>query len=81
MLLLVVSVATTEVEPLPEQVAAKLTAGHRRYQVTLDDADGAGAAWLHAHGEVLEQKAEEGRTTYDVRLAPTDYERFNQRPS
>ena len=67
------------VDTLLEQVAAKLTAGHRRYQVTLDDADGAGAAWLHAHGEVLEQKAEEGHTTYDVRLAPTDYERFNQR--
>ncbi|HEX8382640.1 MAG TPA: GTPase HflX [Sphingomonas sp.] len=69
------------VDALLHQVAAKLTAGHRRYRITLEDADGAGAAWLHAHGEVLEQKAEEGRTTYDVRLAPTDYERFNQRPS
>ena len=69
------------VDTLLEQVAAKLTAGHRRYRITLDDADGAGAAWLYAHGEVLEQEVEEGRTTYDVRLAPTDYERFNQRPA
>ncbi len=69
------------IDTLLEQVAAKLTAGHRRYQVTVEDADGAGAAWLYAHGEVLEQKAEEGRTTYGVRLSPTDYERFNQRPN
>ena len=69
------------VEDLLEQVAVKLTAGHRRYRVMLDDADGAGAAWLYAHGEVLGQEAGEGRTTYDVRLAPTDYERFNQRPT
>jgi GTP-binding protein HflX len=67
------------VDMLLDRVAARLTAGHRRYHVTLDDGDGAGAAWLYAHGEVLEQRAEEGRTTYDVRLAPTDYERFNQR--
>ena len=61
---------------LVETVAARLTAGHQRYAIELDAADGAGAAWLHAHGEVLGQAVAGERTTYDVRLAPKDYERF-----
>ncbi|MFG6281532.1 GTPase HflX [Sphingomonas sp. S6] len=69
------------VDQLIEQVAAKLTAGHRRYWITLPAGDGAGAAWLHAHGEVLGQEDEgEGLSTrYEVRLAERDYERFLQR--
>ena len=67
------------VEELKREVAAKLTAGHRRYSITLDAADGAGAAWLHQHGEVLEQEIDGDRATYDVRMAPRDYERFQQR--
>ena len=60
-------------------VAARLTEGHRRYVVTLAAGDGAGAAWLHAHGEVIDQRVEGDSATYDVRLAERDYERFNQR--
>ncbi|KIU29923.1 GTPase HflX [Sphingomonas melonis] len=69
------------VDQLVAQVAAKLTAGHRRYWITLPARDGAGAAWLHAHGEVLGQEEEgEGLSTrYEVRLAERDYERFLQR--
>ena len=67
------------VEELKREVAAKLTAGHRRYSITLDASDGAGAAWLHQHGEVLGQEVESDRATYDVRMAPRDYERFQQR--
>ncbi|GEM71814.1 GTPase HflX [Sphingomonas aquatilis] len=69
------------VDQLVAQVAAKLTAGHRRYWITLPAGDGAGAAWLHAHGEVLGQEEEgEGLSTrYEVRLAERDYERFLQR--
>lgn len=69
------------VDQLIAQVAAKLTAGHRRYLITLPAGDGAGAAWLHAHGEVLGQEEEgEGLSTrYEVRLAERDYERFLQR--
>jgi GTPase len=75
-----ISALTGEGVPtLIEQVAAKLTAGHRRYRVLLDPTDGAGAAWLHAHGEVLEQSAEEQGMSYEVRLAPADYERFMRR--
>jgi GTP-binding protein HflX len=78
----VVAIAALTGEGVPDliqQVAAKLTAGHRRYIITLDASDGAGAAWLHAHGEVLAQATEEMETTYDVRLSQNDYERFSQR--
>ena len=67
------------VEELKREVAVMLTVGHRRYSITLDAADGAGAAWLHQHGEVLGQEVEGDRATYDVRMAPRDYERFQQR--
>ncbi len=67
------------IDDLIEQVAAALTSGHRRYRVTLDAGDGAGAAWLHAHGEVLDQVIEGEQAVYDVRLAESDYERFTRR--
>ena len=62
-----------------DKYADKLTAGHRRYRVTLDPADGAGAAWLHQHGEVLDQSVEGDRAVYEVRMAPSDHERFMTR--
>ena len=67
------------VSTLVEEVAAKLTVGHRRYVLALDASDGAGAAWLHAHGEVLGQVTEGLRTSFEVRLSQNDYERFVQR--
>jgi GTP-binding protein HflX len=72
-----VSALTGEgVDRLLGDVAAKLTAGHRRYRIALDPADGAGAAWLHQHGDVLDQVVEGDKTIYEVRMAPADYERF-----
>jgi GTP-binding protein HflX len=67
------------VEELKRKVSVQLTAGHRRYSITLDAADGAGAAWLHQHGEVLGQEVENDVATYDVRMSSRDYERFLQR--
>lgn len=64
------------VDTLIDRVAARLTLGHRRYRVTLDAADGAGAAWLHQHGEVVEQWIEGESAIYEVRMAPKDHERF-----
>jgi len=66
-------------ERLLEDVAAKLTAGHRRYSITLDPADGAGAAWLHQHGDVLDQAVKGDEALYEVRMSPADYERFMTR--
>ncbi|BCA61470.1 GTPase HflX [Sphingomonas sp. HMP9] len=67
------------VQHLVEQVAAKLTNAHRRYSIAIEASDGAGAAWLHAHGEVLGSVNDELETTYDVRLSETDYDRFIRR--
>ncbi|MCW6529444.1 GTPase HflX [Sphingomonas sp. MMSM20] len=64
------------VDRLVATVAGRLTAGHQRYTITLDAADGAGAAWLHQHGEVLDQEIDGERAIYEVRMAPRDYERF-----
>lgn len=67
------------VQMLLDTVAAQVTQGYRDYHLTLDAGDGAGAAWLHAHGEVTGQAVEGDAATYDVRMAPRDYERFLQR--
>jgi GTPase len=75
-----ISAVTGEgVETLVETVAARLTEGHRRYTVKLDPADGAGAAWLHQHGEVRDHWVEDGKAVYEVRMAPRDLERFETR--
>lgn len=67
------------VDQLIHQAAARLTTGHRRYVIALDPADGAGAAWLHQHGEVLSQQIEDDQARYEVRMAERDYDRFQQR--
>lgn len=73
----VISALTGEgVDALVDAVAGRLTEGHRRYTLRLDPADGAAAAWLHQHGDVLEQHIEEEQAVYEVRMAPRDYERF-----
>ena len=67
------------VDTLIETVAALLTQAHRRYRIELAASDGAGAAWLHQHGEVISQEIEDDRAVYEVRMAERDFERFNQR--
>ncbi|MFX8230934.1 hypothetical protein ABTL16_19275, partial [Acinetobacter baumannii] len=64
---------------LQVQVAARLTAGHRRYTLSIDAADGAAMAWLHQHGDVIDSWTEEMTTHVEVRLAEQDYQRFLQR--
>ncbi|HEU0044757.1 GTPase HflX [Sphingomonas sp.] len=67
------------VEELTRRVATDLTASHRRYTIAVESSDGAAAAWLHSHGEVLGREEGESETSYDVRLSPADYERFSRR--
>ncbi|WP_277979836.1 GTPase HflX [Sphingomonas phyllosphaerae] len=64
------------VDELTRHVADLLTQGHQRYAIALDAGDGAGAAWLHANGEVLDQHVEGDRVRYEVRMAPAVHERF-----
>lgn len=64
------------VDTLLRTIADRLTQGHRRYRIALAPEDGASAAWLHAHGEVIDHWMEGSSALYDVRMAPMDYERF-----
>ena len=75
-----VSAMTGEgVDALVRDAADLLTASHRRYSITLDAGDGAAAAWLHQHGEVLSQQIDGTSAVYEVRMAESDYERFASR--
>ena len=67
------------VADLIRRVATDLTASHRRYVIAVPHNDGAAIAWLHEHGEVLDHEEGEGETLYEVRLSPTDYDRFATR--
>ena len=65
---------------LEERIASLLTKAHRRYRLDLPVGDGAGAAWLHQHGEVIDHWVEGDRAWYEVRMAPGDLERFQAQP-
>jgi GTP-binding protein HflX len=67
------------VDNLIATMSELLTAGHRRYSVRVEAGDGAAAAWLHAHGEVIVREEDGDAALYEVRMAPRDYERFLQR--
>ena len=69
------------VDDLIRHAATRLTSAHRRYVIALDPADGAGAAWLHQHGEVLSQQIDDDQAHYEVRMAERDYDRLQQRLS
>ncbi len=75
--IVMISAQTGEgVDALEAGIASVLTEGHRRYRFELGLEDGAGAAWLHQHGEVLGHWVEGDRAWYEVRMAPSDAERF-----
>ena len=67
------------VDTLIAKVSGLLTQGHRRYTIKLDPSDGAGAAWLHQHGDVVEHWMDGDQAVYEVRMAPKDHERFEVR--
>lgn len=69
------------VAALETAIAARLTEGHRRYTIRLDASDGAGAAWLHQHGEVIDQQIKGETVVYEVRMAARDHDRFLLRGS
>jgi len=70
-------------EGLPELLAAieaRLLGSRPVHELTLDPTDGAGLAWLYAHGEVLErQDGEDGRLHLAVRVADKSLTTFHRR--
>ena len=69
------------VEELLTRVSAVLTEGARIHSITVPASDGARIAWLHAHGEVLEEEeAGEGEQgplrRLEVRLTEKEFGRY-----
>jgi GTP-binding protein HflX len=57
-------------------IAARLGAGSRLRRVTLPSADGAAIAWLHKHGQIVQQHANDLETELEVRISDADWARF-----
>ena len=57
-------------------IAARLRAGSRLRRVTLPSADGAAIAWLHKHGQIVQQHANDLETELEVRISDADWARF-----
>ncbi len=76
----VLSALTGEgVDTLLQCVAAKLKSGSEVRTLRLASADGETLAWLHSHGEVLDQVMEDLETRLEVRLSAADWARFDAR--
>ena len=67
------------IEELRRTVAERLLAGARVHSIALPAGDGGMIAWLHQHGEVIEQEMDGETLTLDVRLSPDEWDRFQSR--
>jgi GTP-binding protein HflX len=64
------------VKELREFVAARLHRGAELHSVRIPADNGERIAWLHARGDVVEQRLADDVVEIDVRLAPADWEKF-----
>jgi GTPase len=72
-----VSALTGEgLDELRRAIDARLSAGLETMEVSIPTTDGAGLAWLYAHGEVLSRQDGEESIRLTVRLSPADRARF-----
>jgi GTPase len=75
-----VSALTGEgVDELRRRVAERLLADARVHSINVPIVDGSAIAWLHQHGEVLEQATVGETLRMDVRLSPDEWSRFQSR--
>jgi len=74
-----VSALTGEgIEPLSETIARLLSSGAALHQLKLNSGDGTRIAWLHARGEVLDQRSDGNSLHLAVKLSPENWERFQR---
>lgn len=66
------------IDNLREAVAGELHSGAQTHQLTLEAGDGTRVAWLHARGEVVEQRSEGERLHLAVKLSPENWARFQR---
>ncbi|UAK22836.1 GTPase HflX [Sphingomonas nostoxanthinifaciens] len=64
------------VDALRRTVAERLLAGARVHKLAVAATDGETLAWLHQHGEVLDQALDGETISLDVRLSPDEWGRF-----
>ena len=64
------------VDDLLRLVSARLRAGNLVRVVRLPASAGEAIAWLHAHGEIVDQRSRDLETELDVRLSDEDWARF-----
>ncbi|HWI85261.1 MAG TPA: GTPase HflX [Sphingomonas sp.] len=75
-----ISAHTSEgIDDLRRHVAERLLAGALVHSIALGAGDGGAIAWLHQHGEVIEQAMDGEMLTMDVRLSPDEWDRFQAR--
>ncbi|HEX4761500.1 MAG TPA: GTPase HflX [Sphingomicrobium sp.] len=68
------------VDALRERIATALRRGTQVHQVRLDPREGSRLAWLHARGEVLDQRMDGEDMEVSVRLSPDNWARFQALP-
>ena len=74
-----VSALTGEgIEPMRETIARLLQAGAVTHQIKLNSGDGTRIAWLHARGDVLDQRSDGDTLHLAVKLSPKNWERFQR---
>ena len=64
------------IDALREAAAGQLRAGAQLHHVRLSVSDGSRLAWLHARGDVVDQRVGEAEIELDVRLSPDNWEKF-----
>ena len=64
------------IERLRETAAEKLREGALLHEVRLPAGDGSRIAWLHARGDVLDQRVEGNEIALSVRLSPDNWDKF-----
>lgn len=64
------------VEELREEIGRRLQAGAIVHRLKLSAGEGQRLAWLHSHGEVLDQRSEGDMMHLAVKLSPDNWARF-----
>jgi len=72
-----ISAATGEgLDQLKRQISELLRAGEQVHEVVLRPSDGGRISWLHARGQVLDQRVSDDEVVLSVRLSPENWARF-----
>jgi len=66
------------VEALRTEIGDFLRSGAHTHEIRLPLSDGGKIAWLHARGEVIDQRTGEGETVMNVKLTPENWARFQR---